>query len=69
MPKIWVDEILQSLWPNALCGLKHVLGEVIEEDAADIAARKKRLIAEREAAELKKRSQVNFLLDYSSFVV
>lgn len=33
-------------------------GEAVEEDAADIAARRKRLAAEREAAELKKRSQV-----------
>ncbi len=32
--------------------------EMSEEDAADIAARKKALVAEREAAALRKRSQV-----------
>ena len=41
-------------------------GEAIEEDAADIAARKRRLAAEREAAELKKRSQVTTLLSIST---
>ena len=41
-------------------------GEAIEEDAADIAARKRRLAAEREAAELKKRSQVTTLPSIST---
>lgn len=35
-------------------------GEGIEEDAADLAARKKREAAAREAIKLKKRSQVDF---------
>ena len=35
------------------------MADGVIEDAADIAARKKRLAAEREAAELKKRSQAS----------